>query len=301
MYDRVWAVERSDQMLRQLPERDGLERLRVGDLEQGAADLRAGVQPDLIVSLATLHHLVERGQDGGGPDAGASRELQARTIAAWVRRLRPGGRLVLVDVGRRAGGDPAEYLWNAADRLARANAPAVSEFEVKQLDHDLPEYGFRDALDVIGYPHSELTLQRLAATYANATADFPLTADGPIKHFDVTVTENSIEGHDAYFWSEPELADSLSEAGLADVAVAALPTPWLFLDQLGAYWFINELFGLNVDPDQGSSTPTPLEIIGRYLTVRSGEAHAIVDWQLLYATGVKRGPGEPAPAESSAA
>jgi len=298
MYKQVWAVERSDQMLKQLPPYEGLERLQVWHLEEGATQLPVAIQPDLIVSLATLHHLVERDETADRLVPDASRQLQARTIEAWVRRLRPGGRFVLVDVGRRADGDRASYLRSVSDRFAKVNAAAAGELDVKQLDHDLPEYGFRDALDVIGYPAAELTFSRLAAVYAGS--EFPLTTDGPIRHFDVTVTQNSIEGHDAYFWSEDDLAGSLTQAGLAEVAVAALPTPWLFLDQLGAYWFINELFGLNVDPDQGSSAPTPLEIIGRYLTVRSGEAHAVVDWQLLYATGVKRGPGEPAPAQGAA-
>ncbi|NUR28788.1 MAG: hypothetical protein HOV83_23600, partial [Catenulispora sp.] len=100
---------------------------------------------------------------------------------------------------------------------------------------------------------------------------------------------HSIEGHDAFFWSAGDLAEGMARAGLSEITVTTFPTPWLFLDKLGAYWFINELFGLDLDPEERRTGHSAATIIDRNLTIRSDADHAIVDWQLLYATGVKRG------------
>lgn len=290
LYKTVYAVEKSSPMLAQLP-RD-VHPLPVGCLEDGAHDLPAAVSPELIVSLATFHHIVERDLRDGHVAPAASQARQAKAITAWVDRMAEGGRFMLVDVGRPAPGpDSASYLHDAAERLAEAGLPAVSEDDIARLDKELP-YGFRDALDVIGYADRDLDLPRLAQAYARS--HFRLSPEGPIGHFDRTVTEHSIEGHDAYWWSEDELAAALTRAGLDDVVVVALPTPWLFLDRMGAYWFINELFGLDLDgadSDSTGDTPaaSPTSIIDRQLTIRGVDDHAVVEWQLLYATGVKRG------------
>jgi SAM-dependent methyltransferase len=290
LYKTVYAVEKSSPMLAQLPRE--VHPLPVGGLEDGAHDLPAGVQPELVVSLATFHHIVERDLRDGHVAPAASQARQAKAITAWVDRMAEGGRFLLVDVGRPAPlTDSATYLYDAASRLAEAGLGTVSKDEIARLDKELP-YGLRDALDVIGYSDADLDLPRLAQAYARS--DFRLSPVGPIDHFDVTVTDRSIEGHDAYWWSEDDLVRCLTRAGLDDVVVVALPTPWLFLDRMGAYWFINELFGLDLDGADSDSTGdtaavSPTSIIDRHLTIRGVDDHAVVDWQLLYATGVKRG------------
>jgi SAM-dependent methyltransferase len=287
MYDTVYAVEKSEQMLRQLAG-GGAIPLRVDGLEHGAGSLPPHIAVDLVVSLATFHHIVVRDPGTGVVQPELSRRRQADAITAWADRLTDGGRFVFVDVGRPSGAS-SDYLQAAAQTLDSVPTSAAPPAEIARLDEALP-YAFRETLDVIGYPaDAAVSLPELARAYA--AGDFPLTAQGPIGHFDVTVAEHSIEGHDAYFWSEEDLRAAMTAAGLSDVVVLALPTPWLFLDSLGAHWFVNELFGLDLDSKGATETGGGIGIIDRNLTIRSREGHAVVDWQLLYATGVQRGRG----------
>jgi SAM-dependent methyltransferase len=285
LYGRVVRVDQSRAMLSTATASPDEEV--VDELLFAADRLDHEVAPDLVVSLATFHHVCAL--NGDAVDHPASHALQRNTIAAWVQRLRPGGRFVIVDVG--APSPPLDdYLAGAAGRFDAAGLDPVPWTLVKKLDQSLNGYHLLDAAEEfeLARDGEPLSLAGIAESYR--AAKLAVDPVGPVDFFDHLVEERSVEGHDAHFLDEPELGAALRDAGLGEVVTGVLPTPWPFPHQRGAYWFVNELFGLGGSAgadDRAGASPEMVAQIDRYLRVRPHRSRSIVEWQLLYATGVK--------------
>jgi SAM-dependent methyltransferase len=289
LYDRVVRVDSSAPMLSTTTRAE--DETIVADLTEAALPADVGA-PDLVVSLATLHHICVTAGDVIDPVA--SRHRQERTVRAWVDRLVAGGRFMVVDVGAPAAATDA-HLEKTVRRLAEHGMAPVPWAMLDQLDTG-PTCGYRFAAtaELLGLDRSGtgLALPDLIDRYRGLGLGIdPL---GPIRYFDDVVATWSLDGHDAHFLDESALASMLRAAGLKDVAAGVLPTPWFFPSFEAAYWFVNELFGLEFtapdDPaDWDRATMAKVErTIDRRLRIRPLLGRTVVEWQLAYAIGVKR-------------
>jgi SAM-dependent methyltransferase len=286
LYDRVVRVDSSAAMLHTVV--PGEDEIVVADLAEPPADLAA---PGLVVSLATLHHLCVTAGDAVDPVASAQR--QQRAVRAWVDRLVPGGRFVVVDVGAPAAAT-GEHLNETARRLAAQGMGPVPWAVLDELSTGpTAGYGFAATAELLGLDRSGpgLVLAELVDRYR--ALGLQLDAMGPIGYFDDVVATWSEVGHDAHFLDEGALWSTLRAAGLENVAVGVLPTPWFFPSSAAAYWFVNELFGLQFTaPDDpadwdGAAIAKVEQTIDARLQMRPMLGRTVVEWQLAYAIGVK--------------
>ena len=285
-YDRVVRVDSSAAMLYTVAL--GEDETVVADLAEPPADAPT---PDLVVSLATLHHLCTI--NGTAVDPVASSQRQQRAVDAWVDRLAPGGRFVVVDVGAPTAATD-EHLIETSRRLAAGGMGPVPWTVLDELGTGATAgYGFAATTELLGLDRSgpSLELRELVDRYR--ALGLQLDAVGPIGYFDDVVATWSDIGHDAHFLDEQALASTLRAAGLDNVAVGVLPTPWFFPSSEAAYWFMNELFGLQFsasdDPtewDLASMTKVEKAVDPR-LRLRPMLGRTLVEWQLAYAIGVK--------------
>ncbi|MBC8432379.1 hypothetical protein [Desulfobacula sp.] len=62
--------------------------------------------------------------------------------------------------------------------------------------------------------------------------------------FDDVIDGYGAQRHFGYFPRETSIKEALLGAGMNDVRVGTIPTPWSFNGRRDATWFVHELFGL---------------------------------------------------------
>ncbi len=259
LYGQVIRIDRSADML-------GIDNPAViadfGDEE--AAD--ALVDLDLVASLAAFHHLyILR---GGAVDREASERAQNQSICNWAARLRQGGRIVVIDVEH---GEPA---------VAGGYQPSMGAQELAEVSASVPEYELDATLKLfdVNLQDRGLTFDSLIRGYASAGVS-PNRID-PAKFFDSVVNNYNPEGHPACFLSRERLTNAMLGAGLSDVQVGTLLTPWIFHDLDDLIGFVCDLFGLSLV--DGSAQ----EIVDR-LRPEVFRGQYVVAWRLLFGIGTK--------------
>ena len=138
LYDRVIAVDRSAQQLARAGERVGLRgysnvTLLCAELGDDALAREVGAGADLVVAARVLHH--------------AARPWAV--LAALVRLLCPGGRLVVVD-----------YQRHADEAFRESQADVWNGFEADELEQNARAAGLRD-----------VRVTRLPAALLSGTSD----------------------------------------------------------------------------------------------------------------------------------
>lgn len=274
IYDDVIRIDISPAML-QAP----------GDVEDDevVADIGLAVDQvsetrliDLVASLAVLHHICIAVD--GVVDITRTEARQSEVIARWSNRLRTGGRMVIADVGARISSN-ANYLPALASAFSGTWAREFTRSWLDDLDRKLPGYGLSDALQIFAPTdrNDAVNLPILLRSYDEQGLE--VDRWGPIPFFDEIVATRSIDGHEAFFHDEETLRTLLVGAGLTDVVVGVIPTPWLFNSEADAFHFAREIFGLTETADN--------TLLARYLQPRRHGQMVVVPWQLLYGMGVK--------------
>jgi hypothetical protein len=124
----------------------------------------------------------------------------------------------------------------------------------------------------------------------------------PRDFFDNVVANHSLTPHDARFVRPEELYEWLTEAGLKNVFVGVLPTPWVFKNRREMVKFFRRIFGL-ASPDDYIGGRVDLNTVLTDKDIReaikiflgkppkrkdiSRTAGVVVNWQLMYAYGKK--------------
>ncbi|HEU0287423.1 MAG TPA: methyltransferase domain-containing protein, partial [Nocardioidaceae bacterium] len=231
LYPHVVRVDESGDMMQCKADPDHI----ISDLLTAARDLPPDTAPDLIASLATFHHVCKANDTAtdrsAGPSAGsdrvvdtvASQRLQDAVIRAWAGRLRPGGRFVIVDVGWPRDPVSDRYAESVVARFGGTGTVPWAELEA--LDAKLPRYGLMSAVERFGLRSSAPGMS-VSGLVDVLRKGLDVHRIGPIAFFDKVVAQYSLTGHDAHFFTEERLAASLAAAGLAEVTVGVVPTPW---------------------------------------------------------------------------
>lgn len=95
------------------------------------------------------------------------------------------------------------------------------------------------------------------------------------------VNEHNPAGHVGYFLSNGEMARLFQTAGFQQVDEAVCSVPWVFKSKNDIAHFFKGLFGLELGESEISRA------IDKYLNVIKTSEGYVVDWNLIYAVGVK--------------
>lgn len=212
----VVGVDVSQEMLRAYPTRPGYISVRAG-LEGQAAAIAHILKPDLIVSLAGIHHVFQLAGPEKDPERGDS--LQAELVSSWAKLLPPGGLMIIADVT-----DPE------SPPLRRRELPQPNGACAPILEQRFRElaggvwWADKTSLGLI----VESTLPSMDQYIDAVDATFPgLATASPGRWFREVVDHNGEFGHKDHFPRPEVMIQALEEAGL-EVAYSEVPVPWLF-------------------------------------------------------------------------
>lgn len=259
-------------------------------------------RPNIIICMAPLRHLCVFLHGSVQPAQSRARQLNAP--AHWASLLPKGGRLIIVDVGAP---DPAHIQ----DRSLPFPQQMHSYFERRRLylssmlstNHSVFRHMFSKLTElslIPGFLKDASYIEASQPSLADIVSFqmFPVTNKGthvvPLDFFNDVVAERSIDGHEADFLSEREIAEGFGRAGLTNTCVATVPTPWIFSSYPELLWFVHELFGFEVgvsNPSVDRAIPSESRReerqVEQYLGVWSDDVRYYLNWQLIYAYGEK--------------
>lgn len=312
----VLRVDRSLEML----QASGNPNIKVGDMSK-ASQVVGDFKADLITSLAAFHHnhipdtpssqriLIDpetrhwtQERHLNGP---ACQQLQYDAIRDWCQLLKPGGRIILIDVpgypdlawnpfyskhkpqAIDSRGYHEAFLQQIADWVLHIDATTLARFfrtgswqSFWRMDEHMKELQ-----QVLSSP---LTMKALIGTY-RLPQDI-LKCQGamvPADFFDDILDCYGTDRHFAYFPRESSIREAFTTAGMASVRTGTFPTPWLFKDEREAAWFVHELFGLGRAWELATIPTNELDQLIQWLEkylgfYKDGYGRTLLYWQLGY-------------------
>jgi SAM-dependent methyltransferase len=316
----VLRVDQSEEMLK----KSGSLNYLVADM----ADVSNEVgyeKADLITCLAAFHHCHKPENPETGVsftqaetrhfsperhlDIKASLALQYRAIKDWVATLRPGGVLCLIDIPgypdiswnpfwqnrERHKIDLHGYFDAAADNLANWKITASASMLERLFSTGWSRFYQTDPhmntiRSLIDHPFS---MKELTDTYL--IAENVINKAGPMvpaDFFDDIVDGYGAQRHFGFFMRETSIRDAMLSAGMKDVHVSTLPTPWFFKNRKETAWFVHELFGLGEKWDYENIPDQELNDLLKWLDhylgfYQDSYGRTMLYWQLCYCYGIK--------------
>jgi len=216
---RVVGADIAGSMLEDFPG----EHICLSD-EAQPPDVFERVQPDIIVSLAGMHHVYV--EDDGRVLEEESQALQEKTLCGWLRA--PSAPLVvLADVTE----NPAHERTAMSDGAHSVQA----HFSAALLATPLPPA-------VRQLSGNQLTLDQYARTWRAELARPEIrSSQGVASWFHEVVTPHGELGHREHFLRPTRLMGAMRSQGLS-ACYLELPTPWVFRSVPEMLWFLNEKF-----------------------------------------------------------
>ncbi len=225
------------------------------------AELRltlAQLKPDIIVSLAGFHHLLE--YNGTVVDRGASLASQLEMIEACVAGSNPGGYLVIVDISEVA--NPLSTTISPVDAwsgggLREVRLLAEEESKTLMKSRSLEDFS-RQIESIFGH----------------------VDRDCPVHWFRKVVDAKTKLGHKDFAISEA-LLRTLALYYSGSVRASSFCCPWLFESGSSATQFILHKFGFLVDRDEELDIPALGKDMMTYLGVEdSASSRVALKWAL---------------------
>jgi len=223
-------------MLSTYPVGAGLE-CRKASLDEQSGMLRDVLRPDVIVTLAGLHHIYM--VNGGTVNRAESTRLQQEVILSWAQTIPSHGALILADV------TSPECEVRQLDKLL----PLRDTFTA--ISHRFNQIGFNVAGVVRRRRFSSWNYPESISSYADyilGESSCALSAARPGAWFRDVISAQGLYGHVDHFLLPEALLSSLRELGYKAYHFE-LPTPWLFssLDDLIFFFYEKFAFGPPVD------------------------------------------------------
>lgn len=269
----IVGMDISGGMLKYYPVGPRLRR-RKAALDDQSTVLQAGQRPDVIVSLAGLHHVFVL--EGGRIDRDASDEVQARVISNWAASLAEGGALILADV---TSPDEAPEFPTSAELLASGDG--VFRERLGELERQCRVL-LRSEWPSVTRPTSALAYAEHVLSAAPGAA-----SANPGNWFRDVVENYGLYGHTDHFLHPERLVTTLRGEGL-HASYVELPTPWIFPSVPDMQFFFYEKFALGPmgdaeDEIAAESRELIMELAAKHLTVREFPGGAVATgWRLGY-------------------
>jgi SAM-dependent methyltransferase len=254
---------------------------------------------DIVTCLAALHHVCVTVDNQVNPTD--SRKEQANAIYNWAQLLAPNGKLILIDVCipdipvlHHFSITMKEYFEKNRIRFQNQIFRLDHNF-IRWVDYLFLRYDLSQQDQVLNsFEEQSISLYNI---YSHQVFPGPQTVEKviPVDFFNEVVANYSIDGHVAFFPEEKFIKTAFLDAGLRNVFVSCLPTPWIFKSEEEAVWFVRELFALSEeavdDPFSLSRTSDYTRVkalIDKYLGIYTAvDGTTFVNWQLMYAYGEK--------------
>lgn len=219
----------------------------------------AEIRPQVIVSLAGFHHLIER--TGKSIDRLRSVATQASLVSACVDALVPGGILLVADIAE-------EY------DISRISINKISDWDGRAFSFLIcGDDELRSALIATSSmsEYEEALSQRFGKLSLSGTLDW----------FREFVDPNTAVGHDDVAICGPLLQLLAWKYGDA-LRVARFRCPWVFDDERQAIEFVKQKFGFYVDRPAGEvKEEIILKAMKDYLDVgKNNGSHRNLAWSL---------------------
>lgn len=274
LFRQCYGVDVSAGMLSYYPVSPGVKRIK-SSLDKQSAILTNQIKPNIILSLAGIHHIYEIVD--GEVYQEQSEALQETVILGWARSLTENGFMVIADVTKP---DIPPVFPGKAVELESRNV-LITE-RLKQLVEPLAR--ITHDFDLFNE-----NIPKTFAEYSNRLlAKLPTVAKSqPGLWFRNIVAERGIYGHIDYFLNAPKICETLIGNGF-DVQFYELPTPWIFNSLESFLYFFYEKFGFGPQVDSFDEIPTNIRLMIKtecenYLGITNLKGGAVsVGWRLGY-------------------
>lgn len=226
-FRQLYGIDVSQNMLRAFPRCANITAIKAALEEQ--PDILKKVKPNVIISLAGLHHIYEI--NNGKVELGPSADLQQQLVLAWANCLAPSGIMIIADVTDPTL--PAPFLQdNINCQILNRTLAKRADFLFGSLRQslDFPE-------NTISFPAANL------GQYVRSVCEFTQCREqtSPGAWFRNIVTEQGLYGHADHFLNPVSLIKSLQKNGF-QAEYYEMPTPWLFPSQEDFIYFFYEKF-----------------------------------------------------------
>lgn len=275
LFRRYFGVDVSGEMLSYYPVGADVDRIK-SPLGEQSATLTNELKPDIILSLAGLHHVYEF-VDGEVLHS-ESESLQESLILGWAESLPPHGVMVIADV---TSPDVSPFAdTDDVNELKNFNESINERFE------DLSEYliaQLGENCSLADFP------SKTFAAYSDfLQSQFPrVEKSQPGLWFRNVVAKRGLYGHTDYFLNAPKIVDALRTAGFR-VSFYEFSTPWIFESFESFLFFFYEKFAFG--PPVNSFNEIPSDVCRmikseaeKYLGISGLAGKAIsAGWRLGY-------------------
>lgn len=279
------------------------------------------MKADLVMCLASFHHVfapdppntdvVFSGEDirywtpERYLDVSACCEMQSQTLLDWCRLLKPGGRLVLMDI--------SGYPDAAWDPFWSQRSPYTIDTHAYQQEHakELMDWPLEVDLEMLSqffskgafkdFWQTDRHLAELRSVLSHTISVFDLIqsyrlprgvlkCSGPMvpaDFFDDIVDRFGGQPHFGYYPRESCVFATLKDAGMEQIHTRTIPTPWAFDSKETAAWFVHELLGLGSawerDAIPRGELNSLIQLLERYLGFYTDDyGRTMLYWQLGY-------------------
>lgn len=273
IFKHSYGIDISQRMLEFYPVGPHTSRIKasIADQPNILSDL---VKPDVMVSLAGLHHIYET--DGTVINEDESLALQRSVVLSWARSLQPGGVLVLADITDPEVDSPLYAGPRAEDRVSGTLARRYGDLLSPFSGHFDAE--FFDRLVNCGSLKDYSSWLRLKVNLKNVN---------PGTWFRNIVNQYGLFGHEDYFLKPDLICKSLKAEGFS-VSFREIPAPWIFDSKAAFLYFFYEKFAFGPRINEFSEIPESIsniicESAEQYLGLCSlPNGGLMVGWRLGY-------------------
>lgn len=273
-FGQIHGVDVSQGMLRNFPRSARTIAVKAAVDEQTEI-LRDRIKPNIIVSLAGLHHIYE--MENGQVEDAPSGQLQEQLILDWATSLPPEGVMVIADVT-----DPT-----LSAPFSKDNSPCrVLTRPLRQKVETLWQ-SLWQSIDISD--SAAPFLSSSLAEYVRAIGDVthcPAQAS-PGQWFRKVVAAHGMFGHVDHFLNPQSLLGTLREHGFR-AEYQEIPTPWLFPAREDFVYYFYEKFAFGPPAQSFSDISEPTQRLieteaNRHLGVcRLPGGGIAVGWRLGY-------------------
>ena len=226
-FRHLYGIDVSSRMLRMFPRSPTVSAIKAAVEEQ--TEILGKLRPDIIVSLAGLHHIYHIQE--GKVDPTFSTELQCQLILTWAKCLSPDGLMIIADV--TDPGLPAAFTESDLScKISDKSMADRAEFLYRSLRQNL-------VLPETAMPFPSPTLSQHSTRLCDFTHSTAKASPG--NWFRRIVAERGLYGHMDNFVNPNGLISFLTRNGFS-AEYFEMPTPWLFPSKKDFVYYFYEKF-----------------------------------------------------------